>query len=73
MLTIILYGISRVVVKTAFGNVSEEKVKSISENKRKLTMCMYAPQFIMLVLVFMLGVYVPPFLNEIITSALVGF
>ncbi len=73
LLTIILYGISRVVVKTAFGNVSDDKVKSIEENKNKLTMCMYAPQFIMLAIVFMLGIYVPPFLNDIIASALAGF
>lgn len=73
LLTIILYGISRVVVKTAFGKVSDDKIKSITDNKAKLTLCMYAPQFIMLVLVFTLGIYVPPFLNEIITSAIAGF
>jgi len=73
LLTIILYGISRVVVKTAFGNVSEDKVKSIELNKKKITMCMYVPQFIMLAIVFCLGVYVPPFLNEIISAAIVGF
>ena len=73
LLTIILYGISRVVVKTAFGNVSEDKVKSIELNKKKITMCMYVPQFIMLAIVFCLGVYVPPFLSEIISAAIVGF
>jgi len=73
LLTIILYGISRVVVKTAFGNVSEDKIKSIESNKKKITMCMYIPQFIMLAIVFCLGVYVPSFLNEIISAAIVGF
>jgi len=73
LLTIILYGISRVVVKTAFGNVSEDKIKSIEENKKKVVMCMYIPQFIMLAIVFILGVYLPPFLNEMITAAIAGF
>ncbi len=73
LLTIILYGISRVVVKTAFGNVSDDKIKSIESNKKKITMCMYVPQFIMLAIVFCLGVYVPPFLSEIISAAIVGF
>ena len=73
MLTIILYGISRVVVKTAFGNVSEDKTKSLKENKNKIITCMYIPQFIMLAIVFMLGIYMPPFLNDIINAALAGF
>ena len=73
LLTIILYGISRVVVKTAFGNVSEDKIKSIESNKKKVTMCMYVPQFIMLAIVFCLGFYVPSFLSEIISAAIVGF
>jgi len=36
-------------------------------------MCMYIPQFIMLAIVFILGVYLPPFLNEMITAAIAGF
>ena len=73
LLTIILYGIGRVVVKTAFGNVSEDKAKIIEETRKKVTAYMYVPQFIMLILVFVLGVYIPPFLNDIINNTLAGF
>ena len=73
LLTIILFGIGRVVIKMSFGKVSEDKVKSVSENKNKVGFLMYAPQFIMLIIVFVLGFYIPPFLNNIISSAVAGF
>ncbi len=69
LLTVVLYGIGRVVIKMAFGEISEDKVKILEENKTKLSAFMYIPQFIMLIIVFILGVYVPPFLNNIISCA----
>lgn len=68
LLTVIIYGIGKVVVKTAFGNVSEDKVKVIEENKHKVSLLMYIPQFIMLAIVFVLGIYVPEFLNNMINN-----
>ncbi len=73
LLTIILFGIGRVVVKMAFGNVSEDKAKVIEENRHKVSCWMYIPQFVMLLIVFVLGIYVPPFLNNIINLAVRGF
>ena len=73
LLTVVLYGIGSVVVKTAFGNVSEDKAKVIEENKNKISMFMYIPQIVMLIIVFVLGVYVPTHLNDIITLAVAGF
>ena len=73
LLTIILWGIAKVTIKMAFGKLSEDKAQSVMENKNKLTFCMFAPQFIMLLIVFTLGVYIPPFLNNIINCAMAGF
>ncbi len=73
LLTIVLYGIGQVVIKMAFGKLSEEKAKLVLENKQKITVLMYLPQFIMLFLVFLLGIYVPPFLNKIMLAAISGF
>lgn len=73
LLTIILYGIGQVVIKMAYGKLSEEKAKLVLENKKKITMLMYIPQFVMLIIVFVLGVYIPPFLNDIIKTAALGF
>ena len=72
LLTIILYGIGRVVVKMAFGEKSKDKIKQVENNKKKLTATMYLPQIIMLALVFVVGIYIPPFLNKIITLTTVG-
>ncbi len=73
LLTIVLYGIGQVVIKMAYGKLSEEKAKLVFENKGKIAVLMYVPQMIMLIVVFTLGIYVPPFLNSIITTAISGF
>lgn len=73
LLTIVLFGIGRVVVKMAFGEESKDKAQLIKANKEKVTISMYVPQFIMLIIVFVLGVYVPPALDNIIKLAIYGF
>lgn len=73
LLTIVLFGIGKVVIKTTFDKLSEDKVKSVEENRKKLCACMFIPQAIMLAIVFVLGVYIPPFLNSIINCATAGF
>ena len=61
-LTIILYGIGNVILKTSFGKVSPDKVI----DKTKLNALMYIPQIVMLIIVFTLGIYIPPFLSNLI-------
>ena len=62
LLTIILYGIGRVVIKMAFDEVRGEKAEVVE-------ILMYVPQVILLVLVFTFGVYIPQWLNEVIKLA----
>jgi hypothetical protein len=57
----------------AFGQESKDKEKIVEENKKKVTISMYVPQMIMLLIVFILGIYVPPVLNRVITLAAAGF
>ena len=73
LLTIVLYGIGKVVVGMTFGEKSEDKAETINKNKSKVTISMYIPQIIMLLLVFILGVYIPDPLNNIIKLAVFGF
>ena len=73
LLTIIIYGMGKVVIKMAFGELSEDKKILIEENKAKLSACMYLPQIILLILVFTLGVYIPPFLVDLINKTVIGF
>ena len=73
LLTIIIYGMGKVVIKMAFGELSEDKKILIEENKAKLSACMYLPQIVLLILVFTLGVYIPPFLVDLINKTVIGF
>jgi hydrogenase-4 component F len=73
LLTVILYGIGKVVIKMAFGKVSDDKAKVIEENRNKVSVLMYIPQVVMLIIVFILGIYIPPFLNNIINLTIAGF
>lgn len=73
LLTIILFGIGRVVIKMAFGELSEDKAKLIEQNRNKVSVFMYLPQMIMLIIVFVLGVYVPNCLDNIIKLAAGAF
>ena len=73
LLTIIIYGMGKVAIKMAFGKLSEDKTDLIEKNKTKLSAIMYIPQIIMLIIVFTLGIYIPPFLNNIINCATAGF
>ena len=73
LLTIILYGISKVAVKMTFGELSEDKAKIVEKNINKITNLMYIPQIILLIYVFTLGLYIPDYLNEIIKLAAISF
>ena len=73
LLTIILWGIGKVIINMTFSKLSEDKAPIIEKNRKKLCFSMFAPQFIMLLIVFILGVYIPPFLNDIINCAMAGF
>lgn len=68
LLTIILFGMGRVVIKMAFGKLSEDKAKIVNENKPKISFGMYVPQIAMLCALFILGVYIPNWLKIIIDT-----
>ena len=73
LLTVVLYGIGRAVVKMTFGEISADKASLLEENKKKITISMYIPQFVMLLAVFSLGIYVPRVLQVVINAAIGGF
>lgn len=64
LLTIILYGLSKAIFKMSFGENNETKVK-------KLPKTMYLPQFILLIVAFILGIYLP--FADIIKLSVLGF
>ena len=68
LLTIILFGIGRIILKMCFGKLSEDKAKIVTNNIKKLTWKMYFPQIIMLSILFILGIHIPKWLYDIITA-----
>ncbi len=70
LLTVVLYGMAKTVLRMTFGELSKEKNEMIAQNAKKISPSMYIPQVIMLVIVFVLGIYIPPFLNEVIQNTL---
>lgn len=68
LLTIILYGMGRAVLKMSFGEKNTEKEKLALENVSKLTLSNYLPQYVLLILAFTLGLYIPHFLKVIIDN-----
>ena len=72
LLTVVLFGMARVVIKMVYGKKSEEKFELAKKNITKISKAMYIPQVALLTLAFVLGVYIPKFLDVIIRNTLVG-
>ena len=73
LLTIILYGLAKPVIKMAFSPVAEDKEKALKESVKKLNWTMYYPQAIMLILAFTMGVYMPELFSKLLYLATFGF
>ena len=72
LLTIILYGMAKTVFNMCYGNEKEEKSELYKENAKKLTVSMYLPQIVLLTIAFVLGIYIPLNLNEVIQLSVLG-
>lgn len=68
LLTIILYGISKAVIRMTFLPVNPEKEVETKEAVKKLNWSMYVPQIVMLVIAFLLGIYLPEYIANLITN-----
>ena len=73
LLTIILYGMAKAVLKMSFSEGNEEKIANAKLNVKTLDWTMYLPQILMLTLVFILGLYLPEYLSKFISNTVVGF
>lgn len=70
LLTIVLYGLGKAVIGMTFSKKShEDEPKEIV----KLSWTMYLPQVVMLILAFVIGIYMPTGLSQMILTAVAGF
>ena len=67
LLTIVLYGLAKAVIKMCYSPINEEKYEMMSESVKKLDWTMYLPQIVMLALAFVLGVYMPIYISNLIS------
>lgn len=68
LLTVILFGIAKVVINMSFGTEKNELL-----DKPEMTFSLYFPQVTMIIIALILGVYIPPFLDALIKNAIFGF
>jgi len=73
LLTIILYGLSKPVIKMSYSAVNTEKNIEYMAQAKKISWKMYLPQCLMLILVFILGFSVPDNLTKLILLTVQGF
>lgn len=69
LLTIIIYGLAKAVIKMSFSPVNAEKEMELAESVKKLNWTMYVPQVVLLILAFVFGIYVPYQISSFLASA----
>ncbi len=72
LLTIILFAMAKVVFTMVFDNSQSKRVEDAKTNVKKLGCSMYYPQILLLVMAFVLGIYIPKFLDVAIIAAVIG-
>jgi len=70
LLTIVLFGLAKAVIKMSFGEAHEDK--DYSENVKEITFGMYFPQMVLLFMAFAIGINIPKFLNALINGTIAG-
>lgn len=72
LLTIVLFGLAKAVIGMSYGEISQQKEEELKQKAVKLPISMYLPQIILLGIAFVLGVFIPFQLNELIQLSIFG-
>lgn len=73
LLTLIIYGLAKAVIKMSFSAMNPEKEDAVKESVKKLNWTMYAPQAVLLLIAFVLGIYMPFNISEFLANAVSMF
>ena len=68
LITIVIYGLAKAVIKMTFSAKSGEEIAP-----KKLAWNMYFPQIAMLLIAFIIGIYMPQGLSQMLLAAVAGF
>ena len=69
LLTVIIYGIGKSVIKMSFGDI---EIPQIEYKSQKINLAMYLPQVALISGALTLGIYIPPYINQIINNAVLA-
>ena len=72
LLTVIMFGLAKAVIKMSFGLPHSDKEEEFKQNAKTLSFGMYFPQVVLLIMAFVLGLYIPKFLNVLINGTITG-
>lgn len=72
LLTVVMFGLAKAVIKMSFGNPHQDKVEAYKAKAKSLSFGMYFPQIVMLIIAFVLGVYIPKVLEVLINGTITG-
>ena len=72
LLTIILYGLAKAVIKMSFSPIPDEKSEELLSKAKTINWTMYMPQMIMLAIAFMLGIYMPEYIVKLVNATVIG-
>jgi len=73
LLTIILYGLAKSVIGMVFSPVNNNKVEEQKALAKTIDWKMYIPQIVLLLIAFVLGIYMPEHIINLITNTVSGF
>ena len=72
LLTIVIFGITTTVFKIVFSEGQKSGLETAVANKSKIRPCMIVPQVVLLLIVFVLGLFIPERLNDLINIGVGG-
>ena len=72
LLTIIIYGLAKAIIKMSFSEAPKESENVLNNAVKSMNWTMYLPQIVMLILAFALGLYMPEKVVVLINSAVIG-
>lgn len=73
LLTIIMYGLAKAVIKMVFSPTNPEQVEELNLKTKKINWTMILPQYVMLIVAFCLGIYLPLQLSKALELSVLGF
>ena len=66
-------GISDILTEEEIKKSNEEKLLEVCEVKKTFDWRNYLPQFVLITIALVIGVYIPPFINNLINGTIIGF